>query len=101
MKFLVKVRIPAETGNKAIRDGSLFRKLKEHFAVIKPEAVYFTLTRGQRTLILVVDLPGAEKLPEFNEPFWINWNAEVTFHVIADMKDFEKAEKYFASLMTK
>ncbi len=51
MKFLIKAMIPVEMGNKLIKDGSLFTRMNEYFARVKPEALYFTITGGQRTVV--------------------------------------------------
>jgi len=98
MKFLIKARIPVEAGNKSIKDGSLFTKMNEYFARVKPEALYFTITGGQRTIVFVVDVPSADKLPEYTEALWIGLNAELYWVPVADQKEFAKAEAYFATL---
>ena len=53
MRFLVKAEIPIEAGNAMIRDPHFPKQIEEILADIKPEAVYFTLDGGQRTIYLV------------------------------------------------
>ena len=48
MRFLLKVNIPNETGNKAARAGMLGETIKRILDEQKPEAVYFSDDRGQR-----------------------------------------------------
>jgi hypothetical protein len=98
MKFLIKARIPVEMGNKLIKDGSLLTMMNEYFAKAKPEALYFTITGGKRTVVFVVNLPSADKLPEFTEPLWMGMNAELYWVPVADQKEFAKSADYFATL---
>ena len=48
MRFLVKVTIPVESGNAVAKAGKLGATIKSILADLKPEAVYFTDTNGQR-----------------------------------------------------
>jgi hypothetical protein len=41
MRMMLKVLIPTETGNLAIKDGSLPKIFETTMSKIKPEAVYF------------------------------------------------------------
>ena len=42
MRFLVKVSIPVEAGNAAVKAGKLGSTIQSILADLKPEAVYFT-----------------------------------------------------------
>jgi len=42
MRMMLKVSIPVDTGNAAIRDGSIVKKIQTILADLKPEAAYFT-----------------------------------------------------------
>ena len=59
MRFLVKVNIPVEAGNGAAKAGTLGTTIQSILADLKPEAVYFTDDHGQRTGLLVLDMPCA------------------------------------------
>ena len=52
MRFLVKVNIPVEAGNRAAKAGTLGTTIQAILADLKPEAVYFTDDHGQRTAFL-------------------------------------------------
>ena len=56
MRMLLAVKIPHETFNAAVRNGSAGDKLKRIMEATKPEAVYFTECGGQRGAIMVVNL---------------------------------------------
>ena len=48
MRMLLNVKLPHETFNAAVRDGSAGKKLKRILDELKPEAVYFTEQEGHR-----------------------------------------------------
>lgn len=91
MRFLVEVQIPTEVGNAALKDGSLIREHENYLNEVKPEAVYYTLANGRRTIYLVVNLESAEKLPAITEPLWLTLNAEVRVAPVMTSEDFQKA----------
>ena len=53
MRFLLKVNIPVESGNAAAKAGKLGATIQSILADLKPEAVYFTATNGQRTGFII------------------------------------------------
>jgi hypothetical protein len=54
--MLLDVKIPHETFNTAVRDGSAGEKLKRILEATKPEAVYFTERDGRRGATMIVNL---------------------------------------------
>ncbi|MBS1871990.1 MAG: hypothetical protein JSU00_02160 [Acidobacteria bacterium] len=78
MRFIVKVGIPVQVGNRMVREG--FNALGGIIESIKPEAVYFYEECGRRTGVLIVDLPAASGIPAIAEPFFLAFNASVEFH---------------------
>jgi len=91
MRMLVRVTIPHETFNAAVRDGSAGRKLNAILQDIKPEAVYFLEFGGHRTAVLVVDLPDVSRLPAIAEPWFLTFNADVEVHPTMSPDDLAKA----------
>jgi uncharacterized protein DUF3303 len=94
MRFLVKATIPVETGNALVRDPKFSERMREVLEDIKPEAAYFTVDGGQRTLYLVVDLADASRIPAVAEPLWLSWEASVEFIPAMSEKDFAKAAQH-------
>ena len=47
MRMMLKMLIPTETGNHAIKDGSLHKIFETTMSKIKPEAAYFVAEHGQ------------------------------------------------------
>ena len=91
MKFLLEVKIPTEVANKKLKDGSLIKEMHAYLGEIKPEAIYFGIRYGARTLFMVVNAPAPEKLPEICEPLWLDWSAHVEVLPVMDSHKFEKA----------
>ena len=91
MRMLMKVSLPHEPFNTAVRDGSAGKKMGQIMADIKPEAAYFTEMNGKRTGILIVDLPNPSAVPALAEPWFLLFNGEVEFHVVMSPEDLAKS----------
>ena len=57
---------------------------------IKPEAAYFTELNGQRTGMLIVDLPNTSKIPALAEPWFLTFEASVELHPVMLPQDLKK-----------
>ena len=77
MRFLVKVNIPVEAGNRAAKAGTLGTTIQAILADLKPEAVYFTDGHGQRTAFLFLDMHDASQIPAIAEPWFLAFNASI------------------------
>ncbi|HUN54879.1 MAG TPA: hypothetical protein VMU29_06970 [Smithella sp.] len=97
MRVMMKVSIPVEAGNKALKEGSLSKTMMEFVEKMKPEASYFLPKNGRRTAIFVFDLKDPSSIPIAVEPFFMGLNALVEMTPVmnaADMKaGVEKAMK--------
>ncbi len=91
MRFLLKVNIPVEAGNKAAKDGKLGETIQSILAELKPEAVYFTDDKGQRTGYIFFDMHGASQIPAIAEPWFLSFNAYVEIHPVMVPEDLMKA----------
>ena len=91
MRCLLKVNIPVEAGNVAAKAGKLGEKIQAIVAEMKPEAVYFTDDRGQRTGYLFFDLQDAAQIPAICEPWFLAFNAAVEIHPVMVPEDLAKA----------
>jgi hypothetical protein len=85
------VRIPHETFNEAVRDGSVGEKNKAILEAIKPEAVYFTEMDGHRGVVLIVDVKDPSEIPALAEPWFLTFNADVELRIVMSPQDLEKA----------
>jgi len=89
MKFLVKVTLPVDKGNAAMRDGSMSEKLQRIVSEMNPEAIYFVTENGQRTQYLVVNVDDAKQMPSIAEPWWLLFSADVTISPVFTLQDME------------
>jgi hypothetical protein len=92
MRVLIKAKIPHESFNAAVRDGSAGQKTQRILDEMKPEAVYFTEMEGHRTVVMVVDLKEASQIPAYAEPLFLTFNASVSFHPAMTQDDLAKAD---------
>jgi hypothetical protein len=91
MRFLVKVNIPVEAGNAAARAGRLGTTIQSILADLKPEAVYFTDDKGQRTAFLFLEMQDASEIPAIAEPWLLAFNASIEIHPVMVPDDLAKA----------
>jgi hypothetical protein len=98
MRCIIECWIPAESGNCAVYDGTMREKIKTWVDAVKPEAVYFTVKEGQRTMIAVVNIPTEDKMVATMEPLWMDWNAFVTCTPAMSLADLQKAGKDLESI---
>ncbi len=91
MRILLTVRLPHESFNAAVKDGSVGSKMDAILDAVKPEAVYFTEMNGQRTDVMIVELEKPSGIPALAEPWFLTFNANVEFHVVMSPEDLKEA----------
>jgi hypothetical protein len=91
MRVLVKVNIPVEAGNEAAKAGKLGTTIQSILADLKPEAVYFTDDKGQRTAFLFLDMQDASQIPAIAEPWFLAFNASIEIHPVMVPEDLMRA----------
>ncbi|MGD0086076.1 MAG: panthothenate synthetase [Verrucomicrobiota bacterium] len=91
MRMLMNVKIPHQSFNAAVKDGSAGAKLSRILGAIKPEAAYFTEQAGQRGAVLIVDLPDASKIPALAEPWFLTFQADVEFRIAMTPDDLKRS----------
>ena len=91
MRFLLKVNIPAESGNAAAKAGKLGATIQSILADLKPEAAYFTDDDGQRAGFIVLEMRDASQIPAIAEPWFLAFNASVEIHPVMVPDDLAKA----------
>jgi hypothetical protein len=91
MRFLLKVNIPVEAGNRAAKAGKLGSTIQAILADLKPEAAYFTDDKGQRTGYLFLDMRDAAQIPAIAEPWFLAFDAGIEFHPVMVPEDLARA----------
>ena len=90
VRVMARISMPVESGNQAIKDGTLGGVMQRAAERWKPEAMYFTTFDGQRTAFMVFDLPDASGIPPFAEPFFMELNASVELAPAMNGDDLQK-----------
>ena len=91
MRMLLNVRIPHESFNAAVKDGTAGAKLNRILEAAKAEAVYFTEQHGHRAAMLIVDVSDQTKIPALAEPWFLTFGADVELRIVMTPDDLKKA----------
>jgi len=78
MRMMMKVTLPVEAGNDAVRKKALGTTIQKILAELKPEAAYFAEDSGQRTGYIFFDMKESSQLPAVAEPWFLAFNASLT-----------------------
>lgn len=92
MRMLLRVSIPVETGNAAAKAGTLGSTVEKILADLKPEAAYFFADdNGNRSGSIVFDMKDSSEIPRIAEPWFLAFNAKVSFRPVMSPQDLAKA----------
>jgi hypothetical protein len=87
MRMMLKVSIPVESGNAAVRNLSLGATITKILDELKPEAAYFAEDNGQRTGFIFFDMKDVSQLPAIAEPWFLAFNASLTVRPAMNQQD--------------
>lgn len=79
MRTLIKIRVPVEAGNKAIREGTMGQIIQRTIESLKAETAFFGVENGQRTGYIVANVANTHDLVPVLEPVFIQLNAQIDF----------------------
>jgi hypothetical protein len=88
--MLVRVKIPVQAGNRAIKSGALSKVIQAFVEKARPEAVYFGLSDGARSAFVVMDMTDPATIPPLFEPLFMELDAELEMTPLMDMADVQK-----------
>jgi hypothetical protein len=91
MRMLLKVQIPVEAGNKAAQSGTLGSTIQKILGEQQPEAAYFSEEDGERTGYIFLDIQEPSQIPAIAEPWFLAFNARLTFRPAMIAQDLGKA----------
>jgi hypothetical protein len=91
MRMLLHVKIPHDSFNAAVRDGTAGSKLNRILEETKPEAAYFTEYGGRRGAVMIVEVADPSKIPFYAEPWFLTFSADVEFHSMMTPEDLRRA----------
>jgi hypothetical protein len=90
--MLLRVSIPVEAGNAAAKTGTLGSMVEQILVDLKPEAAYFFADdNGQRSGSIVFDMKDSSEIPAVAQPWFLAFNAKVSFRPIMNPQDLAKA----------
>ena len=93
MRMLLKISMPVEHGNEAIKSKALQRTIQSTIEALKPEAAYFYPEDGKRTAIMVFDMKGSWQLPSMVEPLFEALGAAVHVTPVMNGEDLQRGFK--------
>ncbi len=92
MRMLLRVSIPVEAGNAAVKAGTLSSTIEGILADLKPEAAYFLADdSGQRSGSIVFDLKDSSQIPAVAEPWFLAFGAKISLRPVMNPQDLAKA----------
>ena|SRR5437867_5831825 len=91
MRFVVRATIPAEAGNKMVKDPAFLQRLEGYIKNTKAEGAYFFESGGDRTMTFIIDMQRADQIPSVAEPLFQDLGARVEFHPVMVLDDLKKA----------
>ncbi len=89
MRTLLKITMPPEPANKAIKDGSLPKLFQTLTESVHPESSYYYSENGKRTAFFVFDMKDASQIPSLCEPFFMSLNADVSFYPVMNSEELK------------
>ena len=78
MLMMMRVSIPGDTGNAAVKNGTFGSTIQKILGEMKPEAVYFAEENGMRTGYIFFHMTDSSELPAVAEPWFLAFNATLT-----------------------
>ena len=96
MRMMMKISIPIEAANKAVKDGSVKTILQTSLEALRPEATYFFPAEDGRTILLFLDVKENSDIPGIGEPFFQGLNARISFTPVMNLQDFQGIRQFVA-----
>jgi len=91
MRMMLKVTLPHEPFNAAVKSGKAGQTISKILEKTKPEAVYFTEDKGHRCGIFILNVERPSSVPALAEPWFLNFNADCEFHIVMSPQDLAES----------
>ena len=91
MRHVLVITLDTARANDAAREGRLGETIGRILEEQAPEAIYFTEIDGDRTGIMVIDIPTAADIPRIAEPWFLAFDATIGFHPAMVPADLQAA----------
>jgi hypothetical protein len=93
MRMMLRIKMPTEPGNRAIKDGSLGRLLEDTISTLKAEAAYFVAEDGVRCAMIFFDMKDSAEIPPIAEPLFSGLGAKLELVPVMNADDLRKGLK--------
>lgn len=94
MRMLLRIGMPVDKGNAAIKSGALQKTLQSTMEALKAEAAYFFPDHdGRRAAIMIFDMTGSWQLPKTVEPLFQELGASVHLTPVMNAEDLQRGLK--------
>jgi hypothetical protein len=90
MRMMLKILIPTDAGNDAIKDGSLSKLFENAIRKLNAEASYFVAQDGLRCALIFFDMKDSSEIPVIAEPLFMGVNAEIELVPAMNADDLKK-----------
>jgi len=92
MRTMLRINMPVEKGNEAIRAGALEQTFQATMEALKPEAAYFypDPESGTRTALFIFDLQESSQIPPILEPLFQQLGASVRLTPVMNAEDLQR-----------
>jgi hypothetical protein len=90
VRTLAIISIDTAAGNAGVKNGELAKVIGQTLERYKPEAAYFGIKDGKRTMFMVFDMQDASQMPPLGEPFFMGFNAEISLEPVMNGDDLRK-----------
>jgi hypothetical protein len=91
MRMMARWTVPPDTGNRAIKDGTIQKTIETILETLKPEAAYFLAEGGKRAGMVFFDMADPSQIPQIAEPLFQQLDASVEFVPVMNADDLKKA----------
>jgi hypothetical protein len=89
MRVLVRVILPNEAGNRAIKGQDFIKNIQSFMDNYKAEASFFTPSNGDRSANFIIDMPSSDMMATIAEPFF-EMGARVEMQPVMNFEDLKK-----------
>jgi hypothetical protein len=89
MRVLVRIILPNEAGNRAIKDQNFIKNIQSFMDNYEAEAAFFTPSNGNRSANFIIDMPSSDMMATIAEPFF-QMGARVKMQPVMNFEDLKK-----------
>lgn len=89
MRMMMRATLDTEASQKVVEAGRMGQVVGELLERMKPEAIYFGIDHGARTVYAFFDLADASAMPPIFEPLFGELGADITVTPMMTLEDLQ------------